>query len=80
MCPNKKDMFITPIHEKNRGYENPSLSHLTKGKWWKEKFFLPCQSIDIVYPNEENVFMAPNREKKEDCHKNSCLFEWTNKL
>ena len=33
-------------------------------KIWKEKFFFWNQSINIVYPNEEKVFLWPNHEKK----------------
>ena len=42
-------------------YEYPSLSHLTdeKGKWWKGKHFLQIQSINIVYPNNENMIVVP---------------------
>ena len=35
--------------------------------------FLRNQSMNIVYPNEGNVFMEPNREKKGDCYVNSYL-------
>ena len=31
----------------------------------KEKLFLASQSINVIYPNEDNMFMVPNYEKKE---------------
>ena len=45
---------------------NPYLSQLTNinnEKWWELKFFLCNQCINIVYPNEENVFMCPIMKK-----------------
>ena len=33
-------------------------------KRWKDKLFISSQNINIIYPNEENVFMVPNHEKK----------------
>ena len=33
-------------------------------KWWKEKLFLSNQSIIVIYPYKETVFMVPNHEKK----------------
>ena len=37
------------------------------------KFFLGNQSINVIYPDEENEFMVPNQEKKEDYYVNPCL-------
>ena len=34
-------------------------------KWLKEKLFLWNQSINVIYPIEENEFMVPNNEKHE---------------
>ena len=36
----------------------------------KDKFFLWNQSINIIYPNEKNVFIVPNHEKKMDYYVN----------
>ena len=33
-------------------------------KWWVEKLFMQNQSINFIYPNEENDFMIPNHEIK----------------
>ena len=35
--------------------------------------FLMKPKHNIIYPNEENVFMMPNHEKKGDYYMNSCL-------
>ena len=42
--------------------EYPSLSPFTEelqlqGKWWKEKFFLQIQSINVMYPIVENMIV-----------------------
>ena len=34
-------------------------------KWWKEKLFLSSQSVNVIYTNMENVFMAPGHKKEE---------------
>ena len=34
-------------------------------KWLKAKLFFWIESINVIYPNEENEFMVPNHEKKE---------------
>ena len=49
-------------------------------KWWEEKFLLGNQSINIVYPNEENEFMVPYHEKKGDYYANLCLSQLTDEL
>ena len=46
----------------------------------KKKFFLSNWSIKTIYPNEENVFMAPNREKNGDYYVNPCLSQLKNEL
>ena len=43
-------------------------------------FFLWNQSFNIIYPNEENVIMVPNHEKKGDCYVIPCLSESMNEL
>ena len=45
-------------------YEYRSLSHFMgehklQWKWWKEKVFLRIQSINIMYPNSENIIVVP---------------------
>ena len=35
--------------------------------------FLMKPSINIINPNEKNVLMMPNHEKKGDCYVNPCL-------
>ena len=65
MYPNKTNAFMVPNQKMNRDYyKNPCLSYLTSElwflrKWWKEKLFLQNQSVNIMYPNEKNVFMVP---------------------
>ena len=44
-----------------------------RGKWQKEKHFLQNQSIKIVYPIKENVFIGPNHERNRDYHENPSL-------
>ena len=48
-------------------------------KWFKERFFLWNQGINILYPNDENVFMFPNHENIEDYYVN-CVYPncWMN--
>ena len=54
---------------KNRDYyEYPSLSHfvnklLLLAKWWKEKLFLQIHTINIVYPNKENMNVVPETKR-----------------
>ena len=54
--------------------------NLDSKKWSKEKLFLSNQSIDVIYPNEENEFMIPNHEKKVHYYVNPRLSKLTNKL
>ena len=56
----KRKQIIMWIHV----YPNWQMKFDSK-KWWEEKLFLWIQSIDVIYPNEENRFMVPNYEKKE---------------
>ena len=42
--------------------------------------FLTNQSINVIYPNEDNEFMIHNHEKKRDYDVNPCLSKLTNKL
>ena len=46
-------------------------------KWWEDKFFLLYQSINFIYPIEENEFMVPYHEKKKDYYLNSSIHRWT---
>ena len=60
---------MIPNHEKKRDYYvNQCLSQLKYelefSKWQEEEFLLRNQGINIIYPNEENVFMMPNYEIK----------------
>ena len=43
----------------------------------KEVFFWN-QRLNIIYPNEENVLMVPNHERKGDYYVNLCLSELMN--
>ena len=52
----------------------------SKRKWWKKKLFLQNQLMHIVYPNEENMFMAPFNKGIGDYYKNTCLSLLMNKL
>ena len=36
-----------------------------KEKWQKEKLFLQIQSINITYPNEENMILVPITKRME---------------
>ena len=42
-------------------------------KLWEEKIFLRNQSINVIYPNEENEFMVPSHEKKGGYYENPHL-------
>ena len=71
MCPNKVNMIVVQNNEKNGDYyEHPSLSHFIdehylQEKWWKERLFFKIQSINIIYPNVENVIIAPITKRIE---------------
>ena len=39
----------------------------------EDKLFLWNQRINIIYPNEENMFMVPNHNNNEDYYENPCL-------
>ena len=43
-------------------------------------FFLWNQSVNTIYPNEENVFMVPNHEMKGDCNVNPRLSQLESEL
>ena len=43
-------------------------------------FFLINQSVNIIYPIEENVFMVPSHEIKGDYFVNPCLSQLKNEL
>ena len=69
-------------HEKKGDYPvNPGISPLKDElqfqKWQNEKFFSQNQSINVLYPIEENVFMVPNHENKGDYYVNPCLSKST---
>ena len=81
-----KDQFIYPNEEnefaaqslKERKVLCESVFILTERqtlflqKFEREVFFLN-QSINIIYPNGENVFTAPNHKTKGDYYLNPCL-------
>ena len=46
---------------------------------WKEKLFLPNQSIDIMYPNKENINAVPNH-KNGDYYENLSFTHFSNEL
>ena len=69
---------MMPNHEmKGDCYVNPCLSQvkdvLQFSKLVIREAFLTKQSIDIINRKEDNVFMMPNHEKKEDYYVNQCL-------
>ena len=37
-------------------------NNIDSKKWRKEKLFLSSQSINVIYPNEENMFIMANHE------------------
>ena len=68
--PNEKNVFMGPNHEEKEINTCIHFCHnwwnnIDSKKWWKEKLFRPSQSINIIFPNEENVYMVPNHEQKE---------------
>ena len=58
-------------NKKNRDYYvYPCLSYFTdkpwpKAKWWKQKLLLQIQSINIIYPNEENIIVVLRTKRAE---------------
>ena len=71
MYINDENLFMVPNHKKNKDYyANPFLSYLMDKLWFsgkmaEEMLLVWNQSIDIMYPNDENMFMVLN-------HKRSC--------
>ena len=68
---------MMPNHEKNGyNYENPCLSLLVDELCPKENgkkmLFLINQSINIMYPIAENMFIIPNHKKNGYNFGNSC--------
>ena len=67
-------MFIVLNHEKKKRLLQASTFviiyriTLILKKWWKEKLFLSLQSINIIYPNEDNMFVVRNHEEEEIIH------------
>ena len=67
--PNKENMFVVPNLEKNTNYyENPSFSPLMVEIWfqrtlYKENLFSRKQSIKIMYPSGDIVFIVANHKK-----------------
>ena len=43
---------------------------LTQRKIAEREAFLANPNINIVYPNEQNMFMVPNHKKNEDYYEN----------
>ena len=80
-----ENAFMLPNQEKKAdNYMNCCLSQLKDElpflKWYKKKFFLWNESINIIYPNEENMVMVPNHEKNGDYYVNPCLSQSKDKL
>ena len=46
------------------------------GKMIGRDVFFQNQRLNIIYPNEENVFVVPNNKKKRDYYVNPCLSNW----
>ena len=71
MYPNAVNMIVVPNNKKNGDcYYYPSLSYFVDGLWlWgklkKEKIFLQIQSINIMYPNMENMIVVPTTKLME---------------
>ena len=65
--PNKENALIVPNHKMNREYyKNLCLTHLIDEllfieEWREKKLLIGNQSINIVYPNEKNVFIVLNQ-------------------
>ena len=68
---------MVPNNEKKGDYYvNPCLPNWKMNfnyKTVERKVFFWNQRLDIIYPNEEKVFMVSNREKKVDYYVNLCL-------
>ena len=83
--PNEENACVVPDHEKKpintcmhdcHDWRN----NIDSKKWSKEKLFLSSQSINVIYPNDENVFIVPNHEKKKI---NTCIHvchDWRNNI
>ena len=69
MYPNKENLFTVAIRGNDRDHcKNPCLSHLmdkfdSKENGVKKSLFLGNKSINIMYPNEENLFIMANKKK-----------------
>ena len=49
-------------------------------KMVEREVFLWNQSTNIIYPNEENVFLVPNHDKKGDYYVNPYLSQMEDKI
>ena len=71
-------MFIVPNHEKKGNYY-VNLCFVLIDRWTlilkviERKDFLWNQSITIIYPNKENVFIGAQSWQKLDYYVNLCL-------
>ena len=43
----------------------------------KRSFYYATKAFNIIYPNDENVFLVPNYEKKEDYYVNPYFSQLT---
>ena len=86
VCLSEGNMVAVPNPKKNGDYdENASLSHLMdelwlQQKWWREKLFLPNQSITTMCSNRENMVVVPNHKKTGDYYKIPSFFHLMDKL
>ena len=69
--PMRRRCLCCPIMNKKRWLLHASM-FVTIGrttsipkKWWNKRLFFWIHYVNVIYPNEENVFLVPNHEKKE---------------
>ena len=82
--PNEENMLMMPNQEKNGdNYENPcstfSSNNYDLRKKWEGKLFLN-QNINILYPNEENMFTMPNHKENRDYYGYPRLYHFVDEL
>ena len=75
-------MFVVPNNERKGDYYVNLCYTIEKRtlilKMVEKDVFFCKQSLDIIYPNEENAFTMTNHERKGDYFVNPCLSKLTN--
>ena len=84
--PNEDNMTVMPITKRMEIITRTQVCLISQmnidykengGKNW---FFSQIQSINIVYPNKENIVVVPNHNRNGEYYENPSLSHFTDKL